>query len=195
MAGESAPSGRADVGVGGRTRLTRRCVIWSGRGSDRDAGALARRRQHLQGFLLRHGRTYPGKKRAGRSPTDRWLTTVRFQHPAQQIESPGLCRCRRRGSGRAVDWPDRGSSPEAGRWRPVGRSDPSHAWGSRSSWPSRWSRGRGISIASTAPRQIDGLPRAYPLGAFPAAQACAVAGSPRAGSGLARRALIEGASS
>ncbi|AHD03695.1 IS110 family transposase [Leisingera methylohalidivorans] len=34
-------------------------------------------RQHLQGFLLRHSRIYPGKKG--------WLATVRFTHPAQQI--------------------------------------------------------------------------------------------------------------
>ncbi|EGJ19628.1 hypothetical protein RSWS8N_15749 [Cereibacter sphaeroides WS8N] len=41
-------------------------------------------RQHLQSFLLRHGRIYPGKK--GWTKTYRcWLTTVRFAHPAQQI--------------------------------------------------------------------------------------------------------------
>jgi hypothetical protein len=45
---------------------------------------LARARQHLQGFLLRHDRIY----RAARAWTlayRRWLTTVRFEHPAQQI--------------------------------------------------------------------------------------------------------------
>ncbi|WP_425331338.1 IS110 family transposase [Paracoccus ravus] len=41
-------------------------------------------RQHLQGFLLRHGRIYPGKK-GWTVAYRRWLTTVRFQHPAQQI--------------------------------------------------------------------------------------------------------------
>jgi len=41
-------------------------------------------RQHLQGFLLRHGRTYPGKK-GWTKAYRRWLTTVRFEHPAQQI--------------------------------------------------------------------------------------------------------------
>jgi transposase len=41
-------------------------------------------RQHLQGFLLRHGRIYPGKK--GWTKAYRhWLTTVRFEHLAQQI--------------------------------------------------------------------------------------------------------------
>jgi len=41
-------------------------------------------RQHLQGLLLRHGRIYPGKK-GWTKAYRRWLTTVRFEHPAQQI--------------------------------------------------------------------------------------------------------------
>jgi transposase len=41
-------------------------------------------RQHLQGFLLRHGRIYAGKK-GWTQAYRRWLTTVRFDHPAQQI--------------------------------------------------------------------------------------------------------------
>jgi transposase len=41
-------------------------------------------RQHLQGFLLRHGRIYPGKK-GWTGAYRRWLATVRFTHPAQQI--------------------------------------------------------------------------------------------------------------
>jgi transposase len=41
-------------------------------------------RQHLQGFLLRHGRIYPGQK-GWTKAYRRWLTTVRFEHPAQQI--------------------------------------------------------------------------------------------------------------
>jgi transposase len=45
---------------------------------------LGKARQHLQGFLLRHGRIYPGKK-GWTIAYRRWLTTVRFQHPAQQI--------------------------------------------------------------------------------------------------------------
>src|SRR5918998_1652877 len=45
---------------------------------------LSRPRQLLQGFLLRHGRIYRG---VGGWPKAyrRWLTTVRFDHPAQQI--------------------------------------------------------------------------------------------------------------
>ena len=40
--------------------------------------------QHLQGFLRRHGRIFPGKKDWTKAYR-RWLTTVRFEHPAQQI--------------------------------------------------------------------------------------------------------------
>ncbi|EAU46120.1 IS110 family transposase, partial [Salipiger bermudensis] len=45
---------------------------------------LGKARQHLQGFLLRHGRIYPGKK-GWTVAYRRWLTTVRFEHPAQKI--------------------------------------------------------------------------------------------------------------
>ena len=45
---------------------------------------LSRARQHLQSFLLRHDRIYRGL-RAWTSAYRRWLTTVRFDHPAQQI--------------------------------------------------------------------------------------------------------------
>lgn len=48
------------------------------------AAGLARARQQLQGFLLRHGRIFPG-----RTPWcgahRRWLAAQRFDHPAQQI--------------------------------------------------------------------------------------------------------------
>ncbi|HEU4377123.1 MAG TPA: IS110 family transposase [Hyphomicrobiaceae bacterium] len=45
---------------------------------------LGKGRQHLQGFLLRHGRIYPGKK-GWTGAYRRWLARVRFDHPAQQI--------------------------------------------------------------------------------------------------------------
>jgi transposase len=45
---------------------------------------LSKARQHLQSFLLRHERIYRGG-RAGTLACRRWLTTVRFAHPAQQI--------------------------------------------------------------------------------------------------------------
>src|SRR5438045_3932075 len=46
---------------------------------------LVKARQHLQGFLLRHERIYRGA-RAWTLAYRRWLSTVRFDHPAQQIE-------------------------------------------------------------------------------------------------------------
>ena len=45
---------------------------------------LAKARQHLNGFLLRHGKVYAGQ-RTWTLAYRRWLTTVRFDHPAQQI--------------------------------------------------------------------------------------------------------------
>jgi transposase len=48
------------------------------------ARALGKARQHLAGFLLRHGQIYAGR-RAWTMAYRRWLTTVRFAHPAQQI--------------------------------------------------------------------------------------------------------------
>ena len=45
---------------------------------------LGKARQHLQGFLLRHGRGHAGKK-GWTLPYRRWLTTVRFDHSAQQV--------------------------------------------------------------------------------------------------------------
>ena len=45
---------------------------------------LAKARQHLNGFLLRHGKVYAGQ-RTWTLAYRRWLTTVRFDHPDQQI--------------------------------------------------------------------------------------------------------------
>jgi transposase len=45
---------------------------------------LGKARQHLQGFLLRHGRIYAGRT-TWTLAYRRWLTTLRFTHPAQQI--------------------------------------------------------------------------------------------------------------
>jgi transposase len=45
---------------------------------------LVKARQHLQGFLLRHERIYCGS-RTWTLAYRRWLSTVRFGHPAQQI--------------------------------------------------------------------------------------------------------------
>jgi transposase len=45
---------------------------------------VTRTRQHLQGFLLRHGRKH-GRGTAWRMAYRRWLSTLAFGHPAQQI--------------------------------------------------------------------------------------------------------------
>src|ERR687884_1922242 len=45
---------------------------------------LRAKRQHLQSFLLRHGRTFPGRAAWTRAHT-RWLCELRFEHPAQHL--------------------------------------------------------------------------------------------------------------
>ncbi|MER9282249.1 transposase [Mesorhizobium sp. M0522] len=45
---------------------------------------VTRARQHLQGFLLRHGRKHE-RGTAWRMAYRRWLSTLAFEHPAQQI--------------------------------------------------------------------------------------------------------------
>ena len=45
---------------------------------------VSRARQHLQGFLLRHGRKH-GRGTVWRMAYRRWLSTLAFEHPAQQI--------------------------------------------------------------------------------------------------------------
>jgi transposase len=45
---------------------------------------VRRARQQLQGFLLRHGRVFTGRK-AWSPAHRRWLAGLRFAHPAQQI--------------------------------------------------------------------------------------------------------------
>lgn len=45
---------------------------------------VTRARQHLQGFLLRHGRKHE-RGTAWRLAYRRWLSTLAFEHPAQQI--------------------------------------------------------------------------------------------------------------
>jgi transposase len=48
------------------------------------AKVLSKARQHLSGFLLRHGKIYSGV-RTWTQAYRRWLTTVRFDHPGQQV--------------------------------------------------------------------------------------------------------------
>ena len=60
----------------------KRCATWCE--PARRWQALSKARQHLGGFLLRHGKIYSGV-RTWTQAYRRWLTTVRFDHPAQQI--------------------------------------------------------------------------------------------------------------
>jgi transposase len=46
---------------------------------------LSKARQHLQSFLLRHDQIYRGVRAWTLAYRRRWLTTIRFAHPAQQI--------------------------------------------------------------------------------------------------------------
>ena len=45
---------------------------------------LRAKRQHLQSFLLRHGRLFPGRKPWTRAHA-RWLSELAFEHPAQYL--------------------------------------------------------------------------------------------------------------
>src|SRR4051794_41785247 len=45
---------------------------------------LRTKRQHLQSFLLRHGRIYPGP-RPWTQVHARWLSNLSFEHPAQYL--------------------------------------------------------------------------------------------------------------
>src|SRR5215212_1500871 len=45
---------------------------------------LRAKRQHLQSFLLRHGRVYSGRSAWSRAHS-RWLCDLRFEHPAQYL--------------------------------------------------------------------------------------------------------------
>jgi transposase len=69
---------------------------------------LSKARQHLQGFLLRHDRIIGGA-RAWTLAYRRWLTTLRFEHPAQQIV---LQEDYIRSQTRPADTADRGSAAE-----------------------------------------------------------------------------------
>ena len=59
-------------------------MCWDTAGDPPAVRCLGKARQRLQGFLLRHGRIYLGKK-GWTVAYRRSLTTVRFEHPAQQI--------------------------------------------------------------------------------------------------------------
>src|SRR4051794_21443400 len=54
------------------------------RARDAAMADLRAKRQHLQSFLLRHGRLFPGRKPWTRAHA-RWLSELVFEHPAQYL--------------------------------------------------------------------------------------------------------------
>jgi transposase len=54
------------------------------RARDAAMADLRTKRQHLQSFLLRHGRLFPGRKPWTRAHA-RWLSELAFEHPAQYL--------------------------------------------------------------------------------------------------------------
>lgn len=157
------------------------------------AGAMRgiKARQHLQGFLLRHGRIYPGKK-DWTGAYRRWLALVRFTHPAQRIVFSGYIN--------AV------ADAEARMERLTGQiADLLPQWSLAPAVAAvQAMRGVGFIVAVTvvaeagdfhrfdSPRQL----MAY-LGLTPSEHSSGASvrrgGITKAGSGLARRALVEGA--
>lgn len=82
--GERVKTDRRDAAM--LARLLRAGELTAEWVSDADHEAMRTRRrarQRLSGFLLRHGRVRSGKNWP--LPHRRWLSTVRFDHPAQQI--------------------------------------------------------------------------------------------------------------
>ena len=148
-------------------------------------------RQHLQGFLLRHGRIYPGKK-GWTGAYRRWLALVRFTHPAQQIV--------------LQDYIDAVGEAEARVERLTGQiADLLPHWSLAPVVAAvQAMRGVGFIVAVTVVAEVGDFQRfdnprqlmAY-LGLTPSEHSSGATvrrgGITKAGSGLARRALIEGA--
>lgn len=148
-------------------------------------------RQHLQGFLLRHGRIYPGKK-GWTGPYRRWLALVRFTQPAQQIV--------------LQDYIDAVADAEARVERLTGQiADLLPQWSLAPVVAAvQAMRGVGFIVAVTVVAEVGDFHRfdsprqlmAY-LGLTPSEHSTGASvrrgGITKAGSGLARRALIEGA--
>lgn len=148
-------------------------------------------RQHLQGFLLRHGRIYPGKK-GWTGAYRRWLATERFTHPAQQIV--------------LQDYIDAVAVAEARVERLTGQiADLLPSWSLAPVVEAvQAMRGVGFIVAVTVVAEVGDFGRfdtprqlmAY-LGLTPSEHSSGPSvrrgGITKAGSGLARRALVEGA--
>ena len=152
---------------------------------------LGKARQHLQGFLLRHGRIYPGKK-GWTGAYRRWLARVRFDHPAQQVVLQDYIH--------AVE------DAEARVERLVAQiEDLLPSWSMRPVVEAvRAMRGVGLIVAVTVVAEVGDFSRfqnprqlmAY-LGLVPSEHSSGASvrrgGITKAGNALARRVLIEGA--
>ncbi|WP_243700328.1 IS110 family transposase [Paracoccus versutus] len=148
-------------------------------------------RQNLQGFLLRHGRIYPDRK-GWTGAYRRWLALVRFTHPAQQIV--------------LQDYIDAVADAEARVERLTGQiADLLPQWSLAPVVEAvQAMRGVGFIVAVTVVAEVGDFNRfdnprqlmAY-LGLTPSEHSSGASvrrgGITKAGSGLARRVLIEGA--
>ena len=203
-AGQNGPSRRCDAG---QTPSRRR--IDGGVGFHDDAHEAMRdliraratavrvlgkpARQHLQGFLLRHGRVYAGKKGWTCQAYRRWLTTVRFDHVAQQLVLQDYIHAVTDAEARV----ERLQRVRSRIWRKTGRRP-------RSSQALQAMRGVAFVVAVTLVAEVGDFSRfanprqlmAY-LGLVPSehssGRAVHRAGITKAGNALARRAVIEGA--
>jgi transposase len=152
---------------------------------------LGKARQHLQGFLLRHGHIYPGKK-GWTGAYRRWLARVRFDHPAQQIVLQDYIHAVED----AEAWVERLTSQI---------EDLLPTWSMRSVVEAvQAMRGVGLIVAVTVVAEVGDFSRfqnprqlmAY-LGLVPSEHSSGATirkrGITKAGNALARRVLIEGA--
>lgn len=152
---------------------------------------LGKARQHLQGFLLRHSRVYTGK-RGWTQAYRRWLTTVRFDHSAQQIVLQDYIHAVEDGEARLARL-ERQIEELLPSWSMAPVVEAVQAM-----------RGVGLIVAVTVVAEVGDFSRfanprqlmAY-LGLVPSehssGQSVRRGGITKAGSALARRVLIEGA--
>lgn len=153
--------------------------------------SLSKARQHLQSLLLRHGRIYPGKRSWTRSYRT-WLTTLRFEHRAQQIVLQDYLNTIERGEERVAQL-TRQIVELVPSWSLAPLVDAFQAM-----------RGVGFIVAATVVAELGDVARfatprqvmAY-LGLVPSEHSSGNSirrgGITKAGNALARRALIEGA--
>jgi transposase len=152
---------------------------------------LGKARQYLQGFLLRHGRVYAGKK-GGTLPYRRWLTTIRFDQPARQVvlqdyihsvhdAEERIARLTKQIKDLVPTWS----------MAPVVEAFQANAWrGLRGGSHRRCESGRFHPLRQSAPG--DGLPWSDAVRTFER-DSTRRGGITKAGNALARRVLIEGA--